>query len=128
MAFVSKPSKNVISQQTSTRRSRIRPGLWLSINCPTSTVGTGSGEWVVVSMRAAGCPVRPRPSVRGVVNGRAPHIAPVASVFERCRPMHGAAIIPDDQVPRLFPGNSLHELRSRREFNQLLQQLAACLD
>src|SRR3569833_1336864 len=126
MALVSKPSKKVTIQQKSTSRHKILPGCWLSMICATSIVAGWTGD---VCMRGLPpCQVPRRASDSRVVNGRAPHITPVHSVFERSGPMHCASIVPDHEVSGLLPRHRAHEPRLGCELDQLTQQLAAFLD
>src|SRR5476651_2578862 len=65
-------------------------------------------------------PVCP-PLRRPLQHGRPPHVTAVRCVVERDAAMHGAAVVPDDDVADP-PFVAVQELRLRRKIHQLAQQ------
>src|SRR5260221_9247573 len=63
----------------------------------------------------------------GVGDRRAAQVAHLVGGVERRRAVHGAAVVPDDQIPDL-PLVAIDKLRLRREFHQLAEQPLTFLD
>src|SRR5580693_5707886 len=131
MAFRSKPSQKVTSQETATRRMTNELSLWESMIWLTSIPEAGMAPAVASAAGPDATTAGTRPidsgagtSVDAVIHGRSPHIARVAGVIEGRGAMHGAAIVPDNEIPCLMPAYRGRELRLGGEFGQFLQQFA----